>query len=114
MTTEISTLAVAEAAIAEVAPAEAAPAEAATPTPQPVKTKPVTWETDRNAAAAALMRAGATPREVRVLASLGAQAAAALRLTARKGAADSTKVDDRAAESVLAAHRAAASPTWNI
>ena len=106
MTTETDTLAPVDVAGAE------APAPA--PAPVPVKAKPITWETDRNAAAAALERAGATPREVRVLASLGAQAAAALRQTAKKSAAEGTQLDDRAAETVLAKHRAAASPTWNV
>lgn len=120
MTTEITPMEPVEstsaaASLAEATTPQTPPAEPdAAAAPAPVKAKPITWETDRNAAAAALVRAGATPREARVLASLGAQAAAALRQNARKDAPDSTKLDDKAAESVLAEHRAAASPTWNV
>jgi hypothetical protein len=80
--------------------------------PAPPKVKPITWETERNAAAAALARVGATPREVRVLASLAANAATVLRTQTRKGAPDVETIDDRAAEKILAAHRAAALPAW--
>jgi len=82
--------------------------------PAPPKIKPVTWETERNAAVAALMRVGATPRETRVLASSVAKAAAALRPAPRNRVGDPSTADDQAAQSVLDAHRAAASPDWSI
>lgn len=80
--------------------------------PVPPKVKPVTWETERNAAAAALVRVGATPREMRVLASLVAKAVAARRSVTRGGAGGATAVSDEAAQSVLATHRAAPTPAW--
>jgi hypothetical protein len=81
--------------------------------PAPPKPKPITWETERNAAAAALAQAGATPREVRVLASLGATAAAELKAQAAQGAGDIATADDRAAHAVLATHRAENPSSWS-
>jgi hypothetical protein len=92
--------------------AEAAVEPALAPVPAQPRPKPITWETERNAAVAALARVGATPREARVLASLAANAATTLREQGRRKADDPAVIDDQAAEKVLAAHRAAASPTW--
>lgn len=82
--------------------------------PKTTKPQAVTWITERNVAAAALSRAGATAREARVLATSGDRAAKALCVLARKGVGDMDTVDDRAALAVLAAHRAAANPDWLI
>jgi len=100
---------------AEVAePAEATEATeadvVAVAPPAAPKPKAITWETDRNAALAALLRAGASEREARVLASLAANAGTALRNEARQGRGDVTTANDRAAATVLAAHRAGGPP----
>jgi hypothetical protein len=108
MTTDSTTT---EPAVEVTAPV-AALAQAPAPAPAPPKPKPITWETERNAAVAALARVGATPREARVLASLAANAATLLRAQGRVKGVDAAVIDDRAATKVLAAHRAAASPSW--
>lgn len=95
-----------------VAASDTPDAGLAAESPKPKPRKPITWESERNTAAEALVRAGAEPREVRVLASLGAIASIELRAQARDGVGDAATVDDRAAAQVLAAHRAAANPEW--
>jgi hypothetical protein len=88
----------------------AAPPAAPRPAPAVPRTKPVTWETERNAAVAALLRVGGTEREARVLASEAANAGSVLRREAEKGRGDPATANDRAAAEVLAVYRAGIAP----
>ena len=77
------------------------------PPERPATGKAAQWEREREAAAEALARIGATPRECRVLATMAAHTAGTMRLTGAWRGDTAEATADKAARLVLAEHRKA-------